>query len=1218
MRTIAKNGLSRFVVACLFALPITGFSQGNRMAGPIEGNRTFVMKGNVHPKALPANDRGALNPTTVIPYMRMSLQPTAQQTADLEQLLEAQRDPALSDYHRWLTPEEYGERFGVSQDDLERIAAWLQSEGFIVEQKARARNWIAFTGTAERVNKAFRAELRRYESDGETHFSNAVEPSIPLVLAGIVGELHGLNDFRLKPPRVKNNASDYTIGAGGHYLAPDDLAAIYDISPLYRAGYDGTGQKLAIVGQTDINLADIRGFRSQFGLPVKDPQLVLFGPDPGVSSGDQIESDLDLEWAGAVARNATILFVYSLNVFESVQYVIDQNLAPVISMSYGGCEIGVSASNRVMVQQANAEGITWMNSSGDSGAAGCDWGGPAAAQYGPAVSFPADIPEITAVGGTEFNESGNAGWNNTNSATGGSATGYLPEKAWNDTPSGGGIWGSGGGASVVFPKPWWQTGPGVPNDGARDVPDISLTASGVHDGYLIYANGGLYSVGGTSASSPSFAGLVALINQYVMANGYQAIPGLGNINPTLYSLAQNASGAIHDIIVGDNIVPCVSNSTGCSTGSFGYRAGTGYDLVTGLGSVDAYNLVTKWAGGSTSVGTTSSLTASPASISVNASTQLTARITAVTGSNPPTGSVNFMLGGVSLGSAAVAASGTTATAVLTVMSPSLTAGANTITANYAPSGNFSASLASATVMLNVPVATRTVLAASPASILSTGATQLTAMVTPASGSAAPTGSMVFLSGSVTLGTATLASTVGGAATATLSVSASKLAIGTNNVTASYAGSAAFNGSVSTAVALTVTAPLVTTTATLVPNPTSIVGGASAVLTFTVRPASGTTSPAGTVIFMLGNTTLGAAALAATGGTATASLGVRGVSLAPGSNSIVANYGGDARFGGSAAATTVTVTGVTVATTTAVAANPPSIAQNGGTTITALVKPVSGAALSSGTVSFTLGNTLLGSAPVTSAAGLASAVMTLPGSKLSLGSNIITASYAGVTGFGASLGTVRVEVTAPPVGTVLTVAASPASIPQTGTTQLTAAVRTGSGGAPPSGNVTFTVGGVSLGVASLTPSGGAATATLTVRGSSLAVGSNAVTASYAGSSAFTSSTGSSAINIVVTSAASNVVLTATKTTNSQPGFAVKVQLQDIADGATTLTGFSVNGANFDPAIASFFGGTQIAAHATLASIMNVQWSPVPATLVFAFNGVDPSGRQWSQTVSLVTQ
>jgi subtilase family serine protease len=364
---------------------------------------------------------------------------------------------------------------------------------------------------------AFGSETHRYSIDGEIHFANAVAASIPAALAEVVESVRGLDDFRPKAPRLVKSRPDYSSSTGAHYLAPDDLAAIYDIAPLYQAGFNGAGQKLVIPGQTDIKLSDIQTFRTQFGLPLSVPQVVLYGPDPGVISGDQMEASLDLEWSGAVARNATIIYVNSRNVFESLEYAIDQNLGTVMSMSYGACEKGNSASARAIAQQANAQGITWINASGDSGAAGCDPQGEGSATQGPSVSFPADIPEVTGVGGTEFAENGSMGWGGTNSATLGSATSYLPEKAWNDTALGQGIEGGGGGASTLFTKPWWQSGPGVSNDNARDVPDLSLAASGAHDGYLMYTQGGFYVVGGTSASSPSFAGIIALLNQYLVA-----------------------------------------------------------------------------------------------------------------------------------------------------------------------------------------------------------------------------------------------------------------------------------------------------------------------------------------------------------------------------------------------------------------------------------------------------------------------------------------------------------------------------------------------------------------------------------------------------------------------------------------------------------------------------------------------------------------------------
>jgi subtilase family serine protease len=280
----------------------------------------------------------------------------------------------------------------------------------------------------------------------------------------LVGGIRGLNDFlpkRLHTAKRMSMEPRFT-SAGNHSLAPDDLATIYDIASLYNTGIDGTGQKLAVAGQTQINLTDIPAFRSYFHLSTNDPQIVLYGVNPGIRSGDYLEAMLDLEWSGAVARNATILYVYSNDVFTSVIDAIDDNLAPVISVSYGACEQMAPVFQSV-AQQGNAQGITWLNASGDGGAAGCGLG------YEASVMLPANVPEVTAVGGTELSdETGGPWWGSTNSLGGGSALSYIPEKGWSF---------SGGGASHYYAKPAWQTGPGVPSDGVRDLPDVALSAS---------------------------------------------------------------------------------------------------------------------------------------------------------------------------------------------------------------------------------------------------------------------------------------------------------------------------------------------------------------------------------------------------------------------------------------------------------------------------------------------------------------------------------------------------------------------------------------------------------------------------------------------------------------------------------------------------------------------------------------------------------------------
>jgi hypothetical protein len=498
---------------------------------------------------------------------------------------------------------------------MEKIASWLRAEGFTINYQARGRNWIAFSGEAAQIQRTFHTEIHGYTIDGEKHFANATNVSIPTALAAVVTGIRGLHDFRLRPSLVKGKSvrrsgmhPDYTSG-GQHYVAPDDLATIYDFS---RVQYLSAGQTIVIVGQTDFHTADIGEFRSSFGLPIQPIQsrpcaigslcMMLFGPDPGITA-DVDEAELDLELSGSVAPNATIDYVNSTDVFSSVQYAIDSALGPVISMSYGGCEqenLGLLAFGESLAQEANSLGITWLASSGDSGAAGCDSPTESQAVWGLAVNFPASIPEVTAVGGTEFNEGTGAYWSSSNRADGGSALTFIPEVPWNDSYyglyKGFNLAAGGSGISIYYDSPAWQEGYGFPNTGFRDVPDVSFSASADHDGYLLCVaqcptNYSVY--GGTSASTPVFAGIVALLNQYLVNAGDQAHSGLGNINPNLYALYNYGPNAFHDVTGGNNFVPCLSGTLDCNS-KIGYTAQPGYDLATGLGSIDAYNLITSW------------------------------------------------------------------------------------------------------------------------------------------------------------------------------------------------------------------------------------------------------------------------------------------------------------------------------------------------------------------------------------------------------------------------------------------------------------------------------------------------------------------------------------------------------------------------------------------------------------------------------------------------
>jgi uncharacterized protein (TIGR03437 family) len=632
------------------------------------------------------------------------LKPTAAQQADLQQLLGQQQDPASPNYHKWLTPEQYAARFGQPQTNIDKLTAWLSGNGLKVVTVARGRNEVTFEGGVRQVESAFGTEIHNYSVNGEKHFANSTNPSVPAALGGFIQAVHGLDDFRMKArakfrPLAKGA---YTSGTSGYQsLAPDDIATQYDIKPLLNIGITGTNQKIAIVGQSAINPADISSFRSFFNLPPLAPQLTLVpgSKNPGIVSGDENESDLDIEFAGAVARNATVIFVYSTDVVVSVQYAIDNNLAPVISMSYGACEMdtGITGSEGLMAletlaQQGNLQGITWMASAGDSGAADCYGdGGRGNTDAVLAVDAPGSIPEVTSVGGTELNPGNGTYFAASNDADHSSLFTYVPEITWNDSAIDGVPSASGGGASGYFAKPSWQTGTGVPADSARDVPDVAFAASADNYPLLFFTDGQLSAVGGTSVAAPTFAGIVTLLNQYLTTNGFQSAPGLGNINPRLYSLAASVPGAFHDITIGNNIVSGCTGVRNCTMGPVGYNAGVGYDQATGLGSVDAYNMVTSWH--QTATGTkgaaTLTLTSGAATVSTGGSVTLTATVS-VSNGGTPTGTVAFSAGGVTLGTATLKSG----SASFTVSASQLAAGYNSVSAVYSGDTNYTSAAAS--------------------------------------------------------------------------------------------------------------------------------------------------------------------------------------------------------------------------------------------------------------------------------------------------------------------------------------------------------------------------------------------------------------------------------------------------------------------------------------------------------------------------------------------
>ncbi len=621
LRLISAFALLLFLSIPLFAAQPTR----NRILSPISNAKLAILKGNVTPRTRIATDRGPVPASFAVQHMLISFQRTAEQENNLATLLGQLQNPASPKYHQWLTPEQFADQFGLSASDYAKVVAWLQSSGFTVSETARSRTWVAFDGTAEQVAAIFHTRIHQYLSNGNLRYANVTEPSIPAALVNVVA---GVRMHNFKPrSRSRRLKPSFTseISPNRKFLSPDDFATIYDLQGLYNAGIDGTGQKIAVMGQTKVDYSNVTTFRSLSGLPAQTVTDVLTTGSAQSNSSDLDEAYLDIEWAGAIARNAQIIYVHTDDLktsgaFDSLNYAIDNDTAPIISISYGDCEPNFAASDLTTIagwlQQANAQGQTVIAPAGDDGAADCDYppnanSSATSATHGLAVDVPGSFPYSTAVGGTTFNEGSGDYWNSTNNSVYGSAKSYIPEVVWNDTladlsAGSNQFAATGGGKSTIFTRPSWQTGTGVPSDDVRFVPDVALAASVDHDGYLTCTPGfcltsntfpdgfrasdqTLSVVGGTSAGVPAFAGIVALINQ---KTGHRQ----GNINPALYALSANLPAAFHDITSGDNKVPCTTGTKDCPTGgTIGYTAGTGYDMTTGLGSPDGSTLVNNFA-----------------------------------------------------------------------------------------------------------------------------------------------------------------------------------------------------------------------------------------------------------------------------------------------------------------------------------------------------------------------------------------------------------------------------------------------------------------------------------------------------------------------------------------------------------------------------------------------------------------------------------------------
>ena len=1064
--------------------------------------------------------------------MLVMLQRRVEREAALQKFLRDAHTPGSSSYHHWVTPEEFGARFGAADEDVAAVSGWLQSHGFLVPRVAKNRNFIEFSGTAAQVREALQTEIHQYEMNGEMHYSIASEASIPEVLAPLIRGFAPLNNFELTSyvhtvgsatysPSTKRTTPLFTTTLGNqafYALAPEDFAMQYDLPPVYNAGIDGTGQTIGIIGGANIDLSLVNAHRQLFGLPASNVQVVIDGEDPGPALSPNVEGFLDVEVSGAVARKAMVNFYIAGGThFEGLVALaalraVEDNQASVLSASFGECEelLGTSGNQfwGSLWEQAAAQGQTVFVSSGDSGPTTCPYAGSIVngqiitTGLGLNVNGLSSTPWNVSVGGTDFFYSNYASgpssvapsWNATNDASFGSLKNPLQEQVWDDVfglnvipfspllgfsiPSAAG----GGGASncsqstvappalptcvAGYAKPIWQNTPGVPSDGVRDLPDLSLFAANGRNlsAYPICANPGdcapvatgepqVLLVGGTSASSPAMAGIMALVNQKY---GRQ-----GQANFTFYPLAREKLNVFRDVAVGSNDVLCLAGTLDCNTpvptlpltDSYGvYAAGPGYDQASGLGSVDAGVLLNEW-NQITFLPTTTTLQLSPSTVVHGSPVSVTASVSLASppnGGNGPSGDVNIATSGnVPLPkSGALPLTNGSASANISFFP----GGTYQVTAEYAGDGVYGTSTSSP-VTLNVtpePSATSLDLRFE---YIDWGATPVVGHsgTVPAGGQVPASSEWTFEAQPMGLNSQSTGQATG---TATFTDGANSvqvplnsagiaawspksLSIGSHSVTVSYSGDASYNASTAGPLMFTVTKGIPRLSAGPIEIPFGLSGTTSAYpagsnldVEVEVGALGAVSPPTGTVIVNLGTLTQTVTLTTFTEsfGSSSNSSGIATFPHVPaGTYTLSASYAGDtswnaATFTGPTALTFATPSSTPVATTTVLTVNPSSISTNASVALTAKVTASGMGTGEPGIVEFFANGARVAVGDILAAPATGATTVSVSGAALPTGNVQLVAVYIGLPGVAAST-SAPVSLTVTPADFSMSIGAS---------------------------------------------------------------------------------------------------------------------------------------------------------------------------------------------------